>query len=186
VETPDQPGLPTALTSPEPQSGREGSVSRPVVIVALAALAIVASLSLVALALRRLRRVAPDEVAEEREAVASLRAVAAAGAGRLAGRLRRVVRRAPPKTPSDLVRRRYAELERRLGRAGQVRAAGTTVRAFLLTVGAQLVAVTESDVALTMATIYERARYSSGGVDTQDADTFGRLASDLTAAATEG
>jgi len=186
VETPDQPGLPTALTSPEPQSGREGSVSRPVVIVALAALAIVASLSLVALALRRLRRVAPDEVAEEREAVASLRAVAAAGAGRLAGRLRRLVRRAPSKTPAELVRRRYAEFERRLGRAGQARAPGTTVRAFLLTVAAQLVAGTETDAALTMATIYERARYSSGGIDVEAAGTFARLARDLSAAATEG
>jgi len=142
-----------------------------------------ASLALVALALRRFRRGLPEEVEEERETVLTFRAAAAAGAGRLAGRLRRLVTRTPPpRTPAELVRRRYAELERRLRRAGHARAPGTTVRGFLRAVSAG--ADAPPDVAGALAGLYELARYSTETVDAAAAGTFERLALDLTAAVT--
>ncbi len=118
-EPPQSPKLPDVLLTPRPQPEGTRRVSRLFTIVTLAALAVGASLALVALALRRFRRGLPEEVQEERETVLTFRAAAAAGAGRLAGRLRRLVTRTPPpRTPAELVRRRYAELERRLRRGG--------------------------------------------------------------------
>ncbi len=103
-----------------------------------ALVAVVVSFTLVAVALRRFRREPPAEVmvVEEREALASLRSAAGAFAARLGRRLRRRLasRRRGPGTPAELVRRRYADLERRLARAGRPRLPGVTVRDHLAAV----------------------------------------------------
>ena len=182
-ELPERPGGPDIIPSPAPQPAGARRVSRLFTIVTLAALAVGASLALVALALRRFRRGLPEEVEEERETVLTFRAAAAAGAGRLAGRLRRLVTRTPPpRTPAELVRRRYAELERRLRRAGHARPPGTTVRGFLRAVSAG--ADAPPDVAGPLAGLYELARYSTETVDAAAAGAFERLALDLAAAVT--
>ena len=182
-ELPERPGGPDVLLTPRPRPEGAGRLSRLFLIVTLTALAVGGSLALVALALRRFRRGVPDEVEEERESVTSLRAAAAAGAGRLAGRLRRLVSRPPaPKTPAELVRRRYAELERRLRKAGHARAPGTTVRGFLAGVGAEAAAA--PDLTGALAVLYELARYSREPVDAAAASRFERLALELTAAVT--
>ena len=100
--------------------------------VAGALLALGVPLAVVVLALRRVRRRPAGEVIEERETIVTLRSAAGAAAARAGQRLRRfAARRAAPRTPAELVRRRYEELEGRLLRAGHARPPGTTVRAFL-------------------------------------------------------
>ena len=108
------------------------------------------SFALVTLALRRFRREPPAQamVVEEREAVGSLRSAAGVAAARWRRRLRRrLPRPAPPRaqTPAELVRRRYAELERRLARAGRPRLPGVTVRDHLAAVAAATPATGASD-----------------------------------------
>jgi hypothetical protein len=170
LEPPERPSLPETTMSPEPVRGEGGHLPRVLTVGVLAALAVGACLSLVALALRRFRRPLPDDVEEERESVSSLRAAAAAGAGRLAGRLRRLVARPRPRTPAELVRRRYTELERRLGKAGHERAPGTTVRGFLVAVAAETGAA--PGLAAQLARVYELARYSTETVDAAAAGAF--------------
>jgi len=110
--------------------------SRVAAAVAGVAAAVGLSLALVVVALRRFRRVPPAHlmVLEEREALGSVRSAAGDLAALFARRLRRRLlrpRRMRPRTPAELVRRRYADLERRLARAGRPRPAGVTVRTHL-------------------------------------------------------
>ena len=161
LPTPKPPAAPPAqvLTEhPVPKTGVWG-VARIVVMAAVAVVAVGVPLLLVALALRRTRGATGEDVAEEREAVVTLRAAAGIAAARMGRRLRRLMhRRHSPATPAELVRRRYQELERRLSRAGRPRAPGATVRAFLRSVpGAP-----DAD---GLAGVYELARYSDHAVD---------------------
>ncbi len=164
--------------------------------IAGAVLVIGGLLALVAVSLRRLRREAPSEVmvVEEREELASLRSVAGEFAGRLGGRLRRRfdgLFRREALTPAELVRRRYAELERRLSRAGRPRQPGTTVRDYLAAAAQPLApppaatsapppaAAAPSSVgpaAADLAGLYELARYSAQEVDDSQAERFASLA----------
>jgi hypothetical protein len=136
--------------------------------------ALALSFALVAVALRRFRRLPPAEVmvVEEREALGSLRSAAGAFAARLGRRLRRRLasRRHGPRTPAELVRRRYAELEDRLARAGRPRLPGVTVREHLVTAAAP------PSPAVDLADIYELARYSAHAVDATEARRFEALA----------
>jgi hypothetical protein len=161
---------------------------------ALAAIGV--SLALVALALRRFRRGLPAEVmvVEEREALGSLRSAAGVFAARFGRRLRRRLlrRRGDPRTPAELVRRRYAELEGRLSRAGRPRPAGVTVRDHLAAAAAAGVAEDMpeaappgphagplslfSPAAADLAAMYEVARYSAHAVDAAEAHRFEALA----------
>ena len=114
------------------------SATRLVVAVAAALAAVVASLAVVAFALRRLRRrsAADDAVEEEREALGSIREATRAVAGRLGRRLRSfaVPGRRETRSPGELVRLRYAQLEQRLAAAGRPRPPGVTVREYLVDV----------------------------------------------------
>jgi hypothetical protein len=146
------------------------------------------SAALVALALRRFRRGLPEEVlvVEEREALVSLRSAAGEFAARLGRRLRR--RLAPrlhePRTPAELVRRRYAELERRLARAGRPRLPGVTVRDHLAAAAAAPAGSgppLSPPAAADLAAIYELARYSAHDIDVTQARCFEALARVFTA-----
>ncbi|HEY5387218.1 MAG TPA: DUF4129 domain-containing protein [Thermoleophilia bacterium] len=150
------------------------------------------SLTLVVVALRRFRREPPADVAvvEEREALTSLRSAAGESAARLGRRLRRrlqAMRHHDALAPAELVRRRYAELERRLSRAGQPRLPGVTVRDHLATVAAPADAQPAASPdetapsahlqpAADLAAIYELARYSAHVVDEAQAQRFASLA----------
>jgi hypothetical protein len=96
--------------------------------------ACVLSCGLVFVALRRSRRSsrAAALVVEERESLVSFKAALGLAAARL-GRWRRRPRRKPG-TPDEVVRMRYADLERRLARAGRPRQPGVTVRDYLAAV----------------------------------------------------
>ena len=177
---------------------RSWVVPRVVETVVGAVLAIGVPLALTLVALRRVRRKPSDEVIEERETIVTLRSAAGGAAARAGRRLRRfAARRAAPRTPAELVRRRYEELEGRLLRAGHARSPGTTVRAFLravwvggpggapdtdATIGPDAYAA--PDAAADLAAIYELARYSSHTVDEPDARRFEALAAAFGAAAT--
>ena len=150
-----------------------------------AVLVIGALLALVVLALRRIRREPPAEVmiVEEREELASLRTAAGRFAGRLGRRLRSRVDglfRREALTPAERVRRRYAELERRLSRAGRPRQPGVTVREYLAAAAAAAAIVgadAPPDAApAAIAGIYELARYSAHVVDVSQAERFDSLA----------
>jgi hypothetical protein len=159
------------------------------------------SLALVAVALRRFRRELPAEgtVVEEREALASLRSVAGSFAARLGRRLRRrltALRRHDPLSPAELVRQRYAELERRLARAGRPRPLGMTVREHLAAASAgaappsgTAAAGLGDEPAADLAAIYELARYSAHTIDAAAAQRFearARAFESLTGAKTRG
>jgi hypothetical protein len=150
------------------------------------------SVALVALALRRFRRGLPAEVlvVEEREALASLRSAAGEFAARLGRRLRRLAPRLhDPRTPAELVRRRYVELERRLSRAGRPRLPGVTVRDHLAAAAAAPVLAPPAEsgpplsppAAADLAAIYELARYSAHDIDVTQARRFEALARVFTA-----
>ena len=155
-----------------------------------ALVAIGLSLTLVAVALRRFRRepLAEGAIVEDREALASLSSAAGEFAGRQGRRLRRrllALRRHGPRTPAELVRQRYAELERRIARAGQPRLPGVTVRDHLAAVGAALPETASppeaappplSESAADLAAIYELARYSAHTIDAEQAHRFEALA----------
>ena len=149
-----------------------------------ALVAIGLSLALVAVALRRFRREPPAEVAvvEDREALATLRSAAAASASRLGRRLRRrllALRRHDPPSPAELVRQRYAELERRLSRAGRPRPPCVTVRDHLAAAAAAEPPETAPPLpspAVDLAAIYELARYSAHTIDAVQASRFEALA----------
>ncbi len=132
---------PTALRRLNARSFKVWRGSRLVATAVGALVAVALSFALVTVALRRFRREPPAQVmvVEEREALASLRSAAGALAARLRRRLRRRLlrpRRHDARTPAELVRRRYAELERRLTRAGRPRLPGVTVRDHLAAVAA--------------------------------------------------
>jgi hypothetical protein len=153
------------------------SVTRLVVTVAGALVAAVASLAVVVLALRRLRRrpAASEAVEEEREALGSLREAAGAAAGRLGRRLRRFASlgRREARSPAELVRLRYAQLEQRLTAAGRPRPLGMTVREYL----AQCAAAMEVPPPVAdVAGLYELARYSAHAIDQAQARRFAELA----------
>ena len=168
-----------------------------------AALAIGVPLALTLVALRRVRRKPSEEVVEERETIVTLRSAAGGAAARAGRRLRRyATRRAAPRTPAELVRRRYEELEGRLLRAGHPRLPGTTVRAFLraawveepgavppadagATPGAAAGLAAAPDMAADLAAIYELARYSNHAVDDPIARRFETLATAFGAAVVE-
>ena len=178
---------------------RSWVVPRVVATVVGVALAIGVPLALTLVALRRVRRKPSEEVVEERETIVTLRSAAGGAAARAGRRLRRfATRRAVPRTPAELVRRRYEELEGRLLRAGHPRSPGTTVRAFLRAVGAEKRGAAPDagaasdvagnrgaaspphagaalDLAADLAAIYELARYSSHTVDDPAARRFETL-----------
>ena len=141
--------------------------------------------ALVAVALRRFRRQPSAEamVVEEREALVSLRSAAGAFAAALGRRLRRRLpaRRRDPRSPAELVRRRYAELEQRLAGGGRPRPAGATVRDHLAAAApasadAGRGPVEGDEPAAELAAIYELARYSHHSVDASQARRFEALA----------
>jgi predicted nucleic acid-binding protein len=132
---------PTVLRRLNARSLRVWSGSRLLATAVAALVAVALSFALVAVALRRFRREPPAQVmvVEERETLASLRSAAGVFAARLRRRLRRRLlrpRRPDARTPAELVRRRYAELERRLSRGGRPRLPGVTVRDHLAAVAA--------------------------------------------------
>ena len=133
------------------------------------------------LALRRLRVASPGahRFVEERESVRSVRAGTADALGGLGRRLRRLAGsgRRRPRSPAELIRLRYEQLEGRLGKAGAARAAGTTVRAYLASCAADSDAASEGPAwAADLAGLYELARYSASAVDEQQARRFEELA----------
>jgi hypothetical protein len=157
------------------------SGTKPLVTAVGALVAIGLSLVLVAVALRRFRREPPsdDAVVEEREALGSLRSAAGVVAARLRRRLRRrlvALRRHDPRSPAQLVRLRYAELERRLSRAGQPRLPGVTVRDHLVGLAPPGTQPLPSSPADDLVAIYELARYSAHAIDPAQADRFETLA----------
>jgi len=197
-QPPTRPSAPHALAHKQaPTSGIWGT-TRAVTIVLAAVLAVAGPLALVALALKRFGRAPRSEVIEERESVASLRAVAGGTVARVGGRLRRLVpHHRPPGTPAETVRRRYADLERRLARSGHGRPPGTTVRQYLralptTALGMTTASLTEPAAAPTapitaspppshreaahgadeVAGLYEIARYSPHEVDGPTAQRF--------------
>jgi len=180
---------PPVLTLRHAGGTRVWSVSRLIASAVGALVAIGLSLALVAVALRRFRREPPAEVAvvEDREALATLRSAAAASAARLGRRLRRrlqALRRHDPPSPAELVRRRYAELERRLSRTGRPRPPGVTVRDHLAAAAEPPAAAAASpasarprpSAAADLAVIYELARYSTHTIDAVQASRFEALA----------
>jgi len=186
--------LPTPQASPpvfEVGPATEGSTTvRFVLMVAAAVAAVALAGLLVALALRRFRpeTAAAEGVAEEREALTSFRTAArryAAGVGRRLRRRLATLRPREPSTPAELVRRRYAELERRLAREGLPRAPGVTVRDHLAAVatgpadgGAHPwpTGAEPARDAADLAGLYELARYSAHAVDAAQARRFEALA----------
>lgn len=126
-----------ALARPGRNGPKEWAGSRLLFTTLGAVAACVLSCALVFVALRRSRRSpqAAAMVVEERESLVSLKTAAGLAAARLGRRLRRRPRRRPG-TPGELVRLRYADLERRLARAGRPREPGVTVRDYLAAVSA--------------------------------------------------
>ena len=187
---------PTVLRRLNPQNLRVWRGSRLIATVVGTLGAVALSFVLVAVALRRFRRELPAQamVVEEREALGSLRSVAGAVAAHWRRRLRRLrgARRSDARTPADLVRRRYAELERRLARDGRPRLPGVTVRDHLATVAAAPEAGGKApppaeapappfSLAADLAAIYETARYSAHTIDAAQAVRFEALAQAFTA-----
>ncbi len=166
---------------------------RVVLMIGAAVAAVATSLAIVAVALRRSRREPPDQeaVEEEHETLTSPRSAAlkrAAAIGRLLRR-RLMTLRQTPSCPAEIVRHRYAQLERRLARADLPRLPGVTVRAHLAAV-ATVVAVSPAkgtadgwpvpgelaQPAADLAAIYELARYSDQALDASQAARFEALA----------
>ena len=121
------------IVPPYRQAASGLSTTRLVLTVSGALVAVAGSLAVVLFALRRLRRPAAsdDAVVEEREALGSLRGAAGAAATGLGRRLRRRfsgLGRREARSPGELVRLRYAQLERRLAASGKARPPGVTVR----------------------------------------------------------
>ncbi len=139
------------------------------------------------------RRLPRPACVEEREELTSLRSAAGQFAGRLGRRLRSrlggMLHREPV-TPAERVRRRYAELERRLTGAGQPRPIGVTVREYLASVEREAGPRPDPSAghpqpepstcqplpAADLAGLYELARYSGHFVDTAQAERFEALA----------
>jgi hypothetical protein len=191
-EVPQLTQRPATLSQRHAEGFKFPSTLRLIFMTAGALVAVGLSVALVALALRRFRRGLPVEVlvVEEREALASLRSAAGEFAARLGRRLRRLAPRLhDPRTPAELVRRRYVELERRLSRAGCRRLPGVTVRDHLAAAAAApvLAPPAESEpsfsplAAADLAAIYELARYSAHDIDVTQARRFEALARVFTA-----
>ena len=124
--------------------------------------------ALILVALRRFRREPPAKllVLEERETLVSVRSAAGELAAGLVRRLRRRLlgsRRSQPRTPAELVRRRYADLERRLSHAGSPRPAGVTVRNHLTAVATSLGTADAGAVAGAGAVVSTGAPTETGG-----------------------
>ena len=185
---------PPPLLGEPSHTTRTSGTLRLIVSAGLAAAAIGLAVAFVMMALRRFRREpVGEEVAEEREALSTVRSAAGrhvAGMGRrLRRRLKTLIRR-EPRAPGEIVRRRYAELERRLARSGRPRLPGVTVRDHLAAAATALAeplstgdhegeTVTEASLiraAAELAVIYELARYSAHQIDFAQADRFGTLA----------
>jgi hypothetical protein len=193
VQQPTPAATPSPLLQRRPPDLKAWNVSRLITTAVGALLAMVLSLTLVVLALRRFRRGPSAEVliVEEREAITSLRSAAGAFAARLGRRLRRRLasRRREPGTPAESVRFHYAELERRLSRAGEPRLPGITVRDYLAAAAAAAAKAAASaegapppaSLAAELALIYEAARYSAHIVDADQARRFGALTKDFRA-----
>jgi len=146
-----------------------------VLLVAGAVAAVGVAAAVVAVSLRRLgRRESRDDlVVEERESVRSVSSATADVFGGIRRRLRDLVRGGRrPRTPAELVRLRYEQLERRLARAGSPRPPGTTVREHLTACAAKR----QPEIAAELVTVYELARYSSRSVDEAQARRFGETA----------
>ena len=185
------PKAPTIALSPD-QSWPASGTTRSILTVVGTVAAIAASVAVVLFALRRLGRRPAGQmppVVEEREALGSLSSAAGAFAGGLGRRLRRrlsALRRREPPSPAARVRRRYAQLERRLTAAGHARPPGRTVREFLMAVAAQealpasmpppKAAPPPVDRAADLAALYELARYSAHTIDGAQARRFDELA----------
>ena len=178
LELKPPPASRVRVVVPPYQTVAPGSSAMRLVVTAAGALvAVVASLAVVVFALRRLRRRSAVDVAveEEREALGSLREAAEAVAGRLGRRLRRFASlgRREARSPAELVRLRYAQLERRLTAAGRPRPLGVTVREYL----AQCAAAMEVPPPVAdVAGLYELARYSAHALDEAQASRFEELA----------
>ncbi len=163
---------------PYQPAGPGSSATRLVVTVTGALVAVVASLAVVVFALRRLRRrsTAGEAVEEEREALGSLRDAAGAVAARLGRRLRRRLSslgRREARSPRELVRLRYAQLEQRLAAAGRPRPPGVTVRDYLTACAASMEVPPQ---VVDVTGLYELARYSAHAVDETQARRFEELA----------
>lgn len=209
VEPPHAAPTPRVLPQHNTPNLRAWGALRLVVTSVGALIAMGLSFALVWLALRRFRRDLGDGnmVLEERETLSSLHSAAGVLAARLARRLRGRLtpRRRDPRTPTGLVRRRYADLEHRLSLAGQPRLPGVTVRDYLVAIAAssvsgaaseqeppvpepperattdipaatQPVRVPTSQELADLTAIYEVARYSTREVDVAQANSFEELA----------
>ncbi len=198
ADVPTPAPRPPALPQRDAQGLGAWSGSRLIAALLGALVAIGLSVALVAVALRRVRRNVPAEVTvvEEREALVSLRSAAGSFAARLGRRLRRrlpALRRHDPLSPAELVRRRYAELERRLARTGRPRPPGVTVRDYLAAATEaaapplETAALPPTEAApapspsADLATLYEVARYSAHTIDAAQAHRFEALARALQA-----
>jgi hypothetical protein len=160
----------------EPAAG--SSPTRLVLTVTAAVVAVAGSLAVVVYALRRLRRktTADEAVVEERETLGSLRGAAASAAAGLGRRLRRRfsgLGRREARSPGELIRLRYARLERRLEASGRARLPGVTVRDYLVSCTATMEA---PPPAADLAGLYELARYSAHTVQADQAKRFEELA----------
>jgi hypothetical protein len=146
--------------------------------------AIALAIAVAVLGLRRVSAETPvqDEAEEEREEIVSLQAGLKRSASTMGRRVRQRLQALRPgrETPGEVVRRRYAELERRLAGMGFARPAGTTVRDHLEAISAPDEAVHE------LATIYELTRYSLHRVEQWQAQRFEALATDFAAQARAG
>lgn len=186
ADVPHLAATPPALKLRHEGGTRLWSGVKPILAAVGALAAIGCSLALVAVALRRFRREPPADalVVEERETLASLSSVAGVFAARFGRRLRRrllALRRHDPPSPAELVRLRYAELERRHARAGRPRPLGVTVRDHLAALavrpqGNAPPPETAPSVAADLAAVYELARYSAHTIDAAQASRFEALA----------
>lgn len=174
-----EPPRPGTASSPVSAAGdvvSQGSGALGTVLLfCLAAVAVGVAAALVALSLRGLGRKGSrdDRVVEERESVRSVTSATADGFGGLRRRLSDLVRRRRrTRTPAELVRLRYEQLERRLARAGSPRPTGTTVREHLASCGV----TRQPELATELAGVYELARYSARAVDEAQARRFGEVA----------
>ena len=166
------------VVPPYQKAAAGSSTTRLVLTLAAAVVAVAGSLAVVVYALRRLRRkAAPDEaVVEERETLGSLRGAAGAAAAGLGRRLRRRfsgLGRREARSPEELIRLRYAQLERRLEASGRARPPGVTVRDYLVSCVATMEA---PPPAADLAGLYELARYSAHTVQADQAKRFEELA----------
>ena len=160
----------------EPAAG--SSTTRLVLTVTAAVVAVAGSLAVVVYALRRLRRrdrrrrggrgrTGDARLAQGRGGIA------AAGLGRRLRRRFSGLGRREARSSGELIRLRYAQLERRLEASGRARPPGVTVRDYLVSCTATMEA---PPPAADLAGLYELARYSAHTVQADQAKRFEELA----------